>query len=74
VRRTTRQQRPRTKEARKLLREIERAGHEVVITSNGHMQVRGPLGIALLCVAFDGPNSRRGALADLKRAGIELPA
>ncbi len=55
-----------------LVREIERAGGQVVPTRNGHLMVTGPAG---RCVVSTGPGARVRAntVSDLRRhAGVEL--
>ena len=62
-----------TKEARRLVRLIEAAGHEVVLTRNGHLKVTGPTGIAIVQPDMSSPNGCRGVMAELNRhAGIDL--
>lgn len=67
------QRRAKSKEGRALRRELERRGVEVTTTRNGHLQVRGPLGIAVIPPAYGSPRGMRNALATLATcAGVDL--
>lgn len=60
------QGRGRSKEARAIEREVERAGGTVERTGKGHLKIRGPAGVAI--VASDpGSNAMRTTLRTINR-------
>lgn len=61
------------KHAKGLIKAIEEAGGVITVTSNSHLRVQGPCGIALVSTNGDGARSFAKALKQLKvYAGLDV--
>jgi hypothetical protein len=67
------QRRLQGKHARELARRIEDAGGSVSLTANGHLRVKGPMGIAVVSSSASDPRNLVKALATIRRyAGLAV--
>lgn len=65
----------RSKDVRRIVDACVALGGEVTFTRNQHLRVKGPKGIAIAQSNLDGPNSLRGAVAEIVRhAGLDIRA